>query len=398
MVADVRDVHALRDEDAAILLIVSAVHLRVVFNIEGWSISWSISAVRSAFLVEDWINVELNQVVISNGLVWLSVVQHNIVAELLESVWQVVLHADSAVGSKLEAINWNQSIWRVILLVPVRNVAASHAVGSVVSVALLEAAHVEDWQVILVNIQWLNLGKSTLRLDNVVSIGVDDEHPDLGVEDRSAEFIQHSLTINLATDVAVNALIVLDNPNVFVIVGDDISQLWDPNISVVEEDHSHVGAVGSEELVGVDSVDIHSRLHGGIEWINSSWLDDDASVDESLRVKEGELNNQALGSTSIVWEAGADALADEQEVKWEVEINHTVLMSESMDANIIRISQSWSEFLVLLVVQHSHVVSEHIVDQVSIVRVNSLVNIVLVVSSIHGIPTEVVFIEVIRFD
>ena len=73
-------------------------------------------------------------------------------------------------------------------------------------------------------------------------------------------------------------------------------------------------------------------------------------------------------------------------------------MSESMDADVIWISQSWSEFLILLVVQHGHVVSEHVVDQVSIVRVNSLVNIVLVVSSIHGIPAEVVFIEIIRLD
>lgn len=240
MVADVRDVHALGDEDAAILLVVAAVHLRVVFNIEGWRIRWSISAVRSAFLVEDWVDVELNQVVVGDGLVWLSVVQHDIVAELLESVWQVILHADSAVSGQLEAINWDQSIWRVILLVPVRHVAASHAVSSVVSGALLEAAHVEDWQVIFIDIQWLNLGKSTLRLDNVVSVGVDDEHPDLGVEDRSAEFIQHSLAINLATDVAVDTLIVLDNPNILVVVGDDVSQLWDPNISVVEEDHSHI--------------------------------------------------------------------------------------------------------------------------------------------------------------
>ena len=87
MVADVRDVHALGDEDAAILLIVSAIHLRVVFNVEGWSIRWSISAVWSAFLVEDWVNVELNEVVVSDSLMWLSVIQHDIVAELLESVW-----------------------------------------------------------------------------------------------------------------------------------------------------------------------------------------------------------------------------------------------------------------------------------------------------------------------
>ena len=303
MVADVRDVHALGDEDAAILLIVAAVHLRVVFNIEGWRICRSIGAVRSAFLVEDWVDVELNKVVVGDGLVWLSVVQHDIVAELLQSVWQVILHADRAVGGELEAINWNQSIWRVILLVPVRNIHTSHAVGGVISIALLEAAHVEEWQVILINIQWLNLGKSALRLDNVVSVGVDDEHPDLGVEDRSAELIQYSLAIDLATDVAVNALIVLDDPNILVIVGDDVSQLWDPNISVVEEDHSHVGAVSSEELVSVDSVNIHSRLHGSVKWINRSWLDNDASIDESLRVKEGEFNNQALGSASIVREA-----------------------------------------------------------------------------------------------
>lgn len=75
-----------------------------------------------------------------------------------------------------------------------------------------------------------------------------------------------------------------------------------------------------------------------------------------------------------------------------------MFMSESMDADVIWISQSWSEFLVLLIVQHSHVVSEHVVDQVSVIRINSLVNIVLIVSSIHGIPTEVVFIEIIRLN
>ncbi len=70
-------------------------------------------------------------------------------------------------------------------------------------------------------------------------------------------------------------------------------------------------------------------------------------------------------------------------------------MSESVDADIIRISQSWSEFLVLLVVQHSHVVSEHVIDQVSVVRINGLIDVVLVVSSIHGIPAEVVFVEIV---
>lgn len=398
VVADVRDVHALRNEDAAILLVVAGVHLRVVFNIEGWSISWGISAVWSAFLVEDWVNIELNQVVVGDGLVWLSVVQHDIVAELLESVWQIILHADGAVSGQLEAIDWDQSIWRVILLIPVRNTAASHAVGSVVSVALLEAANVEDWQVILIDIQWLDLRKTTLRLDNVVSVSVDDEHPDLGVEDRSAELIQYSLAIDLTTDVAVDTFVVLDDPNVFVVVRNNISQLWDPNISVVEEDHSHVRAVSSEELVSVDSVDIHSRLHSSVKWINSSWLNNDASVDESLWIKECEFNNQALRSASIVWEAGADALADEEEVKWEVEIYYTVLMSESMDADVIWISQSWSEFLVLLVVQHSHVVSEHVIDQISVVWINSLIDVVLVVSSIHGIPAEIIVVEVIGFN
>lgn len=303
MVADVRDVHALRNEDAAILLVVASVHLWIVFNIEGWSIRWGISAVWSAFLIEDWVNVELNQVVVGDGLVSLSVVKHNIVAELLKSVWQIILHTNGAVGSELEAINWNQSVWRVILLIPVRNASASHAVSGVVSVAFLEAANVEDWQVILIDIQWLDLRHTTLRLHNIVSISVDDEHPDLSVEDRSAELIQHSLTIDLTTNVAVDTLIVLDDPNIFVIVGDDISQLWDPNISVVEEDHSHIRAVSSEELVSVDSVDIHSRLHSSVKWINSSWLNNNASVDESLWIKEGEFNHQALRSTSIVWEA-----------------------------------------------------------------------------------------------
>ena len=73
-------------------------------------------------------------------------------------------------------------------------------------------------------------------------------------------------------------------------------------------------------------------------------------------------------------------------------------MSESMDTNVIRISQSWSEFLVLLVVQHSHVVSEHIIDQVSVVRINGLINVVLVVGVIHSLPAEIILIEVIGFN
>lgn len=73
-------------------------------------------------------------------------------------------------------------------------------------------------------------------------------------------------------------------------------------------------------------------------------------------------------------------------------------MSESMDADIIWISQSWSKFLVLLVVQHSHVVSEHIIDQISVVWINGLIDVVLVVSSIHGIPSEIVLVEVVGFN
>lgn len=73
-------------------------------------------------------------------------------------------------------------------------------------------------------------------------------------------------------------------------------------------------------------------------------------------------------------------------------------MSESMDADIIWISQSWSKFLVLFVVQHSHVVSEHIIDQISVIWINGLINIVLVVSSIHGIPSEIVLVEVVGFN
>lgn len=99
-----------------------------------------------------------------------------------------------------------------------------------------------------------------------------------------------------------------------------------------------------------------------------------------------------------MWEARADTLADEEEVKWEVEINDTVLMSESVDANIIRISKSWCEFLILLVVQHSHIVSEHIVNEVGVLWINGLINVVLVVSVIHGIPTEIVLIEIVGFN
>lgn len=107
MVRDVRNVHALRNEDAAIFLVVAGVHLWIVFNIECWSIRWCISAVWCAFLIEDWVDVELNQVIVSDSLMSLSVVKHHEITELLKSVWQVILHANSAVSSKLEAINWD---------------------------------------------------------------------------------------------------------------------------------------------------------------------------------------------------------------------------------------------------------------------------------------------------
>lgn len=87
MVGDVRNIHAFRNKDATIFLVVSSVHLWIVFNIEGWSICWCISAVWCAFLIEDWIDVELNKVIVSDSLVSLGVVQHNIIAELLESIW-----------------------------------------------------------------------------------------------------------------------------------------------------------------------------------------------------------------------------------------------------------------------------------------------------------------------
>lgn len=120
------------------------------------------------------------------------------------------------------------------MLIPVRNAAAGHAVGGIVCVALLEINNVEDWKMILINIQWLDLRHTTLGLHNVVSIGVDDEQPNLSVEHRTAEFIKNGLTIDLTTDVAIDTFVVLDDPNIFIVVSDDVGKFWDPNISIVE--------------------------------------------------------------------------------------------------------------------------------------------------------------------
>ena len=71
-------------------------------------------------------------------------------------------------------------------------------------------------------------------MHDIIGIGVDDEQPNLGVEHRTAEFIKNGLAIDLSTDVTINTFIVLDNPNIFIVVRDDVGKFWDPNISIVE--------------------------------------------------------------------------------------------------------------------------------------------------------------------
>ena len=87
MVRNVRNIHTFANNYAAVFSVVAALKLWIIFNIEVWSISRSISSVWCALLIEYWVDVELNKVVICNRLMGLSVVQHNIIGELLKSIW-----------------------------------------------------------------------------------------------------------------------------------------------------------------------------------------------------------------------------------------------------------------------------------------------------------------------
>ena len=87
MVRNIRNVHTFANNDAAVFSVVAALKLWIIFNIEVRSISRSISSIWCALLIEYWVDVELNKVVICNRLMGLSVVQHNIIGELLKSVW-----------------------------------------------------------------------------------------------------------------------------------------------------------------------------------------------------------------------------------------------------------------------------------------------------------------------
>ena len=87
MVRNVRNVHTFANNDAAIFSVVAALKLWIIFNIEVRSISWSISSIWCALLIEYWVDVKLNKIIICDCLMGLCVIQHNIVSELLKSIW-----------------------------------------------------------------------------------------------------------------------------------------------------------------------------------------------------------------------------------------------------------------------------------------------------------------------
>ena len=87
VVRNVRNVHTFANNDAAIFSVVAALKLWIIFDIEVRSISWSISSIWCALLIEYWVDVKLNKVIICNCLMGLCVIQHNIVSELLKSIW-----------------------------------------------------------------------------------------------------------------------------------------------------------------------------------------------------------------------------------------------------------------------------------------------------------------------
>ena len=164
MVRNVRNVHTFANNDAAVFSVVAALKLWIIFNIEVRSISRSISSVWCALLIEYWVDVELNKVVICNRLMGLSVVQHNIIGELLKSIWQCVLHSNSWSSGHLKAIYWYEPIWWVVLFVPWFSSWASDAVSVVISSRFLELNNIENRQMIFIYIKWLYLRSSTVGL------------------------------------------------------------------------------------------------------------------------------------------------------------------------------------------------------------------------------------------
>ena len=164
MIRNIWNIHAFANNDATIFSIVSTLKFWIIFNIEVWCISWCVCGIWCAFLIEYWINVKLYKVIICNCLMGLCVIQHNIISELLKSVWQCVLHSNSWSSGHLKAIYWYEPIWWIILFIPWFSCWACNTISIIISSRFLELNHIENRQMVFIYIKWLYLRSSTLGL------------------------------------------------------------------------------------------------------------------------------------------------------------------------------------------------------------------------------------------
>ena len=139
---------------------------------------------------------------------------------------------------------------------------------------------------IFIYIKWLYLRSSTLCLQNIISISVNYEQPYFSVEHRTAKFIKNTLTAYLSADISVNSFVISNNPGIMVVISNNISKIWHPHISIIEEHHSHVCAVGGEELMSINSVNINSGTLSAVQLINCIWSYNQTSIYKGLWIQE----------------------------------------------------------------------------------------------------------------
>lgn len=139
---------------------------------------------------------------------------------------------------------------------------------------------------IFIYIKRLYLRSSTLGLQNVVCVCINYKQPYLSIEHRTAKFIKNTLTTYLTAYISVNSFVVSNNPCVMVIISNNISKIWHPHISIIEQDHSHICTVSGKELMSINSVNINSGLLSTIQFIDSIWFYHQTSINKGLWIQE----------------------------------------------------------------------------------------------------------------
>jgi len=208
---------------------------------------------------------------------------------------------------------------------------------------------------ILVYINRDNLQVGARVLVHVESLGVDKEHPNVSVEVSLVELRQLYIRAT-CVDLSVDLLVVVSNPVVVFVSSEDRVQLWDPDILHVEQHKLHIVGVAEDDILGLHAVLKNTLSARIIRRVKSQRINTDGSVNESERIAELEADNQTLRGTSVVWERGVNALADEQELKREVEVDNAVDLSEGMNRHSIDVLNRRIVLLVLLVGKHRGII------------------------------------------